>query len=85
MKQILTIAQLGYILTGCIKNDEIDEWIENTKEDINKSSDKMFSRAIFFRVETYSNCVKIWRDDEWWKDNAPVVMNYMVNQALNFG
>ena len=52
------------------KNDEIDEWIEQTKEDINKSSDKMFSRAIFFRVETYSNC-EVWRDDEWWKDNAP--------------
>ena len=50
------------------KADEIDDWVENMKTEISNSSDKMFARAIFFRVEKYSLC-EVWRDDEWWKDN----------------
>ena len=52
------------------KSNEIDDWIEKNKEEISKSSDKMFSRAIFFRVEKYSVC-EVWRDDDWWKKNSP--------------
>lgn len=52
-----------------LKMDEIEDWIANHKKDIKNSSDKMFSRDIYFRVLTYSLC-EVWRDDQWWKENS---------------
>ena len=69
MDEIQSDNSTGWIYPEKLyKADEIDDWVESMKTEISNSNDKMFARAIFFRVEKYSLC-EVWRDDEWWKDN----------------
>lgn len=60
----------GWIYPDRILNiDEIKPWIEEKKIELEKSSGKLFSREIYFRVTTYSLC-EVWKDQEWWDNNS---------------
>jgi len=69
LDEINTENSTGWVYPDRLYNgDEVDNWVEQIKKEISNSSDKMFARAIYFRVDTYSLC-EVWRDDEWWKEN----------------
>ncbi len=48
-----------------LNTDEIPDYIKEKKKEIDDSSNKIYSRAIYWKVVVYSEC-EVWKDQEWW-------------------
>lgn len=51
-----------------LNTDEIPDYIKLQKKEIDNSSNKIYSRAIYWKVEVYSEC-EVWKDTEWWRNH----------------
>ena len=51
-----------------LKMDQIDSWINQSREKINANDTTIYSRAIYYKINIYS-CTQVWRDKEWWQNN----------------
>lgn len=62
-------SEVGWIYPETfLKVDEIEPWLKTNIDSINNSTDKLYCRTIYYRIDKYSKC-EVWRDDHWWVDN----------------
>lgn len=63
-----------------LKIDELSIWEKKEISFLNKSSDRLYSRTIYWKIELYS-ITPIWRDNFWWEKNKNSYIDFW-NQVV---